>query len=145
MRVGSTDDVGGFTMIEARDNGESSTVGGEDAATLAVDGWVGGDGVGDVGMGVDDDAEESGARFSPFGVARGIGTGAEDEGRRGDFGPSSTKVTRIAGIDGVANGTDPKPLNGDAKVEGDSTNGPAWITGVGDCAGIGIVLPAGRG
>jgi hypothetical protein len=104
-------------MIEARDNGESSVRGG-DAATLAVEGWVGGDGV---GMGVDDDGEEDGARLS-FGGARGIGTGAEDGGRGSDFGPSSTKVTRVTGIDGVASGTDPKPWNGGAKVEGDSTS-----------------------
>lgn len=85
---------------------------------------MGGDGVDDVGMGVDDDGEESGARFDG---ARGIGTGteAEDGGRGGDFGPSSTKVTRDSGIDGVASGTDQKPLNGGAKVEGDSTNGLA--------------------
>lgn len=136
--MGSTDGVGGFTMIEARDNGESSTVGGDDAVTLAVEGWVGGDGVGDVGMGVDDEEEESGVRLSLLGGARGIGIGAEEDG---DFGPSSTKVTRIIGRDGLASGTDAKPLNGGVKIEGDSTNGPAWIIGVGDCAGV---LPAGR-
>ena len=129
-------------MIEARDNGESSTVGGDDAATLAVEGWVGGDGVGDVGMGVDDNGEEGGTRLSLLGLGRGIGTGAEDMGRGSDFGPSSTKVTRITGVDGVASGTDPKPLNGGAKVEGDSTNG---LARVGGCAGIRFVLPAGRG
>ena len=37
VRVGSTHGVGGFAMIEARD---SATVGGDDAATLAVGGWV---------------------------------------------------------------------------------------------------------
>jgi hypothetical protein len=142
MRVGSTDGVGGFTMIEARDNGESSIVGGDDGATLAVEGWVGGDGVGGVGVGVEDDGEEDGARLSPFRATRGIGTGAEDEGRGSDFGPSSTKVTRLTGIDEVASGTDPKPLNGGAIVEGDSTNRPARV---GSCAGIGLVLPAGRG
>ena len=131
-------------MIEARDNGESSIIGGDDAATLlAIDGWAGGDGVGDVGVGVDvDDGEGSGARFSPLGVARGIGTGAEDRGRGCGFGPSSTKVTRITGIDGDASGTDPKALNGGAEDKGDSTNGPDWITGVG---GSGLVLPTGRG
>ena len=126
-------------MMEARDKGESSTIGGDDAGTLAVEVWVGGDGMGDVGVGVDDDGEEDGGRLSPLGVARGIGTGAEDGGRGSDFGPSSTKVTRITGMDGVASGTDPKPLNGDVKVEGDSTNGLAGG------AGIGLVLPVGRG
>jgi hypothetical protein len=110
-------------MIEARDNGESSTVGGDDVATLGMEGWVGAVGVGDVGVGVDDDGEETGARFSPLVVARGIATGAEDGGRDCGFGPSSTKVTRIAGIDGDASGTDPKALKeGDIAV-GDSTNG----------------------
>lgn len=94
---------------------------------------MGGEGAGDVGLGVDDDGEESGARFSPLGVARGIGTGAEDGGRGCGFGPSSTKVTRFAGIDGDARGTDPKLLNGGAKVEGDSTNGLVSIAGVGSC------------
>lgn len=64
-------------MIEARDNGESSTVGGDDAATL---GCVAGDGVGDVGVGVDDDGE-IGARFSPLVEARGLAIGADDGGR----------------------------------------------------------------
>ena len=76
--MGSTLGVGGFTMIEARDNGESSPVCGDDAATL---GCVAGDGVGDVGVGVDDDGEETGARFSPLVEARGIAIGAADGGR----------------------------------------------------------------
>ena len=37
IRVGSTHGVDGFTMIEARD---SATVGGDDAATLTVEGWA---------------------------------------------------------------------------------------------------------
>ena len=36
--MGSTDGVGGFTIMEARDNGESSTIGGNDAATLGIEG-----------------------------------------------------------------------------------------------------------
>jgi hypothetical protein len=119
--VGSTLGVGGFTMIEARDNGESSTVGGDDAATLGIEGCIGAVGVGDVGVGVDDDGEEIGARFSPLVVERGI---AMDGGRGCGFGPSSTKATRITGIDGDANGTDPKALKDGDNVVGDSTKGP---------------------
>ncbi len=96
--------------------------------------------VGDVGVAVDDDEEEGGARFSLLDAARGTGTGAEDGGGGCGFGPSSTKFTRVIGIYGIARGTD-----GGDKVEGDSTNGPVWTKGVGGCNEIGLVLLAGSG
>jgi len=74
IRVGSTYGVGGFAMIEARDNGESSIAGGADTDTRLFVGPVGGDRDAE-GAGVADVGKERGARFSLFETARGIGTG----------------------------------------------------------------------
>jgi len=78
IRVGSTYGVGGFAMIEARDNGESSMAGGADTDTRLVVGPVGGGDRYAEGAGVAEVGAERGARFSPFETARGIGTGWEE-------------------------------------------------------------------
>lgn len=43
IRVGSTYGVGGFAMIEARDNGESSMAGGANTDIRSIGGSVGGE------------------------------------------------------------------------------------------------------
>ena len=63
------DGVGEFTMIEVQNKGKSSTIGGDDTATLAVEAWVGGDRMGDVGVGVDDDGKDNSGHLSPATLA----------------------------------------------------------------------------
>jgi|SRR5216684_288934 len=127
IQVGSTYGVGGFAMIEARESGESSIAGGADTENRPVVGWVGGDTGTDAGTGLAEDGEEAVARFSPFGPARGIGTGRED-GRVGcNFCPSSPGVARVVRDAGLVLVV--APLGGCIKADSDSNFGTSKKTG----------------
>ena len=121
MREGSTYGVGGFAIIEARDNGESSRAGGADTEIRLVGGKTGGDEDVEAGAGGGKDVEAGGAcgdkveagtcvaeggeerevRLSFFVATRGIGTGEEDGGVDCDF-RLSPEVARVTGDGGLA-------------------------------------------
>lgn len=122
MREGSTYGVGGFAMIEARDNGESSRAGGADTEIWFARGRMGGNkdveagagggkdvearGAGgeldeETGAGIAEGGEEREVRLSFLGAVRGIGTGEEDGGVDCDF-RLSPEVARATGDGALA-------------------------------------------
>lgn len=100
MRLGSTYGVGGFAMIEARDNGESSSAGGTDTDTRSVGRRMGGSNGADDVAGVAKGGEVRGVRFSFLGAAGGIRMGIED-GWEGCDVCLSPEVARVTGTDAL--------------------------------------------
>ena len=157
MRLGSTYGVGGFAMIEARDNGESSSAGGTDTNTRSVGGRMGGSNGADAGAGVAEGGEVRGVRFSFFGAAGGIVMGMEDGGK-GCGACLSLEVARVMGADaldvaaspleiGIENLSDSNfgisnKTGGDVGTEGGNGFSLFWR---GNGAGATAALLAGRG
>lgn len=98
MAVGSAYGVGGFAMIEARDNGESSRAGGADTDIRSVEGRMGGDEAMETGTCVVE-GEEREERFSLFGAPCGIEMGKEVGGVDCDT-RLSPGLARVTGTDG---------------------------------------------
>jgi hypothetical protein len=133
MRLGSTYGVGGLAMIEARDNGESSSAGGTDTDTPLGGGRMGGGNGAGAGAGVAEGGEVREGRFSFFGEAGSIGMGIEDGGEGCDI-HLSPEVARVTGTAaaaaaspleiGIENLSDSKfgisKKTGDDGIEGDN-------------------------
>ena len=148
MGEGSTYGVGGFAMIEARDNGESSRAGGADTEIWLVKGRTGGDkdieagagggkdveaggaggdeGVEAAGTGVAEGCEEREVRLSVFVGARGIGTGEEVGEVDCDL-RLSPEVARVIG--GGARAVVANPLVTGIGIDSDSNFGISKRTG----------------
>jgi hypothetical protein len=101
MRLGSTYGVGGLAMIEARDNGESSSAGGTDTETPLGGGRMGGGNGAEAGAGVAEGGEVREVRFSFLGEAGGIGIGIEDGGESCGV-RLSPEVARVTGTAAAA-------------------------------------------